>query len=427
MTKFPRKTLALAAVMASASWAYADDAAKPADAPAPAPAAAPAAPEAPKPAGGATLSDILGNSGIEAKGYVDMQAEYTSLLGGTAGNVYSVFQQDHTGLTLHQASITVDKLPKEGAGALINLTVGRDADIIKSYGTYSGTNTVHIDVTQAFLNYAEGPTTWQMGKYTTLAGAEVIDSSANTNITRSVLFGQIPFTHTGVRGTYALDDTRNFVFGINNGWDQFTPYVTAKTGELGYNFAAADKSESFAIAAYVGAMPPSGTWDNAASTSGYVGTPTGTRTLIDVVWTKALNEKTSVTLNGDWISQAGVATCATNPTAGGQCTFANAVYTKSATFYGLAAYVNYQINEKERVSVRGEALWDLNGWKVYGGYAGKETESNELTVTYGYLINPSLELRAEARVDSSSVAMFTSNNGTTNYGKAAILGALFKF
>jgi len=37
------------------------------------------------------------------------------------------------------------------------------------------------------------------GKFVTLAGSEVIWSPSNSNFSRSILFGAIPFTHTGVR------------------------------------------------------------------------------------------------------------------------------------------------------------------------------------------------------------------------------------
>jgi hypothetical protein len=96
--------------------------------------------------------------------------------------------------------------------------------------------------------------------------------------------------------------------------------------------------------------------------------------------------------------------------------------------YGLAAYVNYQLDDKRRVSVRAEEVYDRDGWKMYGYYTGKNTNVTEVTATYGYLVDPSLELRAEVRVDSSSSSAFTSNDGgMTNYGKALVLGALFKF
>ena len=98
MQNFPRTALFVATLMATASLAYADDAAKPADAAAPA--AAPAEAPKPPPAGGATLTDILGNSGVELKGYIDVAASGTDL--ASLGNPYKINDNDHSALSAHK-------------------------------------------------------------------------------------------------------------------------------------------------------------------------------------------------------------------------------------------------------------------------------------------------------------------------------------
>jgi hypothetical protein len=233
MHKFPRNALFMATMLACASLAHAEEAAKPAEG------AAAAAPAAPK---GPTLGDILTNSGIEVKGYVDVVAEgaNTSNVGSQQGNFLAVNNIDKSNLGIHQLSITVDKLPKEGAGGLITLTAGKDANYIHSFTGSIPTD--NFDVTAAFAQYAIGDWTYQLGKFGTLVGVEVVDSTANTNISRSMGFGLYPYTHTGVRATKALSDTSNFIIGINNGWDQVKDANTQKTVELGYNWAKADKS-----------------------------------------------------------------------------------------------------------------------------------------------------------------------------------------
>ena len=69
--------------------------------------------------------------------------------------------------------------------------------------------------------------------FVTLHSTEVIASTGNTNISRSILFGSVPFTHTGVRGSWALNDQVSFYAGLNNGWDQLTDSNKPKTVELG--------------------------------------------------------------------------------------------------------------------------------------------------------------------------------------------------
>src|SRR5439155_26610126 len=148
-----------------------------------------------------------------------------------------VFDSQNNSFALHQFGLQVAKQPKEGFGGLVNITVGKDAQVIHSFPENNPavpvTNTSMFDVTQAFAQYAGGPLTLIAGKFVTLQGSEVIWSPTNPNASRSILFGAIPFTHTGVRATWALNDTVSLIAGVNNGWDQLTDSNKAKTAELG--------------------------------------------------------------------------------------------------------------------------------------------------------------------------------------------------
>src|SRR5882762_1185643 len=188
----------------------------------------PATPAAPS---GPSLKDVLTTSGIDIHGYVDAAYSYISGAGlFTSGAADRVFDTEPNSFNVHQAALTVDYLPKEGFGGLVNLTAGRDARVIAS----AGESTSNFDVTQAFVQYAHGPLTIIGGKYVTLAGAEVINSTLDTNYSRSILFGYaIPFAHTGVRLTYAASDQLSLIVGVNNGWDQLQDANKQKTGELG--------------------------------------------------------------------------------------------------------------------------------------------------------------------------------------------------
>src|SRR5882762_6580194 len=140
-----------------------------------------------------TLDKVLDASGISVSGYID--AGYTYAKNG-AGFTDRVFDGQQNSFALNQFGLTVAKQPKEGFGGLVNLTVGRDAQFIHSVPEATGAGSSMFDVTQAFLQYAGGPLTVIAGKFTTLHGTEVIASSGNTNVSRSILFGSVPFTHT---------------------------------------------------------------------------------------------------------------------------------------------------------------------------------------------------------------------------------------
>src|SRR5258706_2526794 len=172
-----------------------------------------------KPAPAPTLDKVLEASGISVSGYID--AGYTHSDRNQATFTTRVFDTKQNSFGLNQFGLTVAKQPKEGFGGLVNLTVGRDAQFIHSFPEGTAGSSM-FDVTQAFLQYAGGPLTVIAGKFTTLHGTEVIASTGNNNISRSILFGSVPFTHTGVRATWAVTDTVNLIGGVNNGWDQLT-------------------------------------------------------------------------------------------------------------------------------------------------------------------------------------------------------------
>src|SRR6266851_7652557 len=185
-----------------------------------------------KPAPAPTLDKVLEASGISVSGYID--AMYTHSDKNQAAFSTRVFDLENNSFALRQFGLQVAKQPKEGFGGLVNLTVGKDAQVIHSFpeavlGPVSST----FDVTQAYAQYARGKLTLIAGKFVTLQGTEVIWSPTNPNISHSILFGAIPFTHTGVRGAWALNDQVTFYAGLNNGWDQLNDSNKAKTVELG--------------------------------------------------------------------------------------------------------------------------------------------------------------------------------------------------
>src|SRR5215467_5920090 len=179
-----------------------------------------------------TLGQIFEASGITASGYIDAGYTYAR---NAAGFTDRVFDGQQNSFALNQFGLTLAKQPKEGFGGLVNITVGRDGQLIHSFpeSTPAAVGTSMFDITQAYAQWAGGALTVIAGKFTTLHGTEVIASTGNTNISRSILFGSVPFTHTGVRATWAASDTFSLIAGLNNGWDQLTDANKGKTVELG--------------------------------------------------------------------------------------------------------------------------------------------------------------------------------------------------
>jgi Putative beta-barrel porin-2, OmpL-like. bbp2 len=337
--------------------------------------AEPAKPTAP------SLTDVLAASGIDVHGYVDTAYSYLSGMGVfTSGVADRVFDTEPNAFNLHQAALTIDYQPKEGFGGLVNLTAGRDARVIASLGE----STSNFDVTQAFAQYAHGPVTIIAGKFVTLAGAEVINSTQDTNYSRSILFGYaIPFTHTGARLTYAASDQVSVIVGVNNGWDQLQDANKQKTGELGVSFTP-NKIFSLAVQGYSGVEQ--------LSTGAFIGAGThGVRSLIDAVGTYNATSQLTFILNVDWGRQENASS------------LVNGAST-TAKWDGAAAYVNYQPNDQWRLSVRAEYFDDKDGYRT-----GVIQKWKEATLTLAYLPTKFIEIRGEVRGDKSDSNAFVKD------------------
>jgi hypothetical protein len=346
MYKHGKRLIASAMILGSAASgvALADEPTAPA-----------AAAEPAKPAPG-TLAAILDTSGITATGYVAASYYHS--------NGYSTdhqFDNKHDSFQLDQAALTIAYQPKEGFGALVNIAAGEDMKILNA-AEASNANT--FDVVQAFVQYAAGPLTVIGGKYVTLAGAEVIAPTGNTNFSRSLLFFAEPLTHTGIRATYALTDTFSVIGGVNNGWNYSSLSKSgSKTGEVG---AAWTPNKIFALTAqaYVGKDP-------------VVDAP---RTLVDLVATYSATDALTLILSYDWGKQkqqlAGI---------------------PDQDWNGAAFYANYALNDQWRVSGRLEYLDDKGGF-----VSGTRQTLKEGTVTFGYDPVKSFELRIEFRYDISN-------------------------
>src|SRR5882672_10090510 len=179
-----------------------------------------------------TLSQVLDASGISVSGYLDAGYSYANRNVET-GFSNRVFDSQNNSFALHQFGLTVAKQPRQGFGGVVNITAGADAQVIHAFPETTLAVGSMFDITQAYGQYSGGALTLMAGKFVTLAGSEVIASPGNMNISRSILFGAIPFTHTGVRAGYALSDIVTFYGGVNNGWDQLTDANKGKTLELG--------------------------------------------------------------------------------------------------------------------------------------------------------------------------------------------------
>lgn len=372
-----------------------------------------------KPPAVPTLGQIFEASGITESGYIDAGYSYIKNgygnpagAGGAAPGTITtrVFDQNPNSFALNQMGLTLAKQPKEGFGGLVNVTVGRDGQQIHSFPetTPAAVGSSMFDITQAYAQWAGGPLTVIAGKFTTLHGTEVIASTGNMNISRSILFGAVPFTHTGVRATWALSDTFSLIGGLNNGWDQLTDANKGKTVELGLT-ANPVKPLNIALSAYSGK-------ENLTPGGAGLSSPDGTRTSIDLVVSYQITDPLSVGLEYLTLSQDHTIV------AGGS---------KTGKYDGFAGYITYMFSPKFRGTVRLESFDDKDGVRfglpTGGGTTGAQ-KYKEGTLTVAYLPSDSFEFRAEVREDTADQKVFSDSSANTSKSMTGVaFSGIYKF
>ena len=357
-----------------------------------------------------TLKQVLDASGITATGYVD--AAYIHYNNDVPSGI-NYFDDNKNTFDLKQAGLTIASQPKEGFGALVNVTGGSDADKIHSVGGSSS----NLDITQAFVQYATGPITVIAGKFNTLAGAEVIAPTGNTNITRSIAFlNAIPFTHTGARLAFAPTDTLTLYAGVNNGWDQQKDQNTQKTLELGLAFNPTSMI-SWTAQIYNGKEANTDLPINATGKE-------GNRFLFDTVLTVKPTDALSLVLNYDYGKQK-------------DAVFSNTGSMKDAKWAALIGYVNYNFTDQWHMSLRGEVFDDKDGFKMdltnnlsddFVNDGSKKTK--EVTLTVGYAAAANFEIRGEVRRDKTDKDAFVKSESAdtfTDKQTVVALEAYYKF
>ena len=287
------------------------------------------------------------------------------------------------------------QLVKNGTiGGKIELEAGNNANVIQSYPSNLGS----FDVTQLYASYNPGKVTLIVGKFETLAGAEVIEDPNNVNVSRSILFGYaVPFTHTGVRLTYAASPLFSIIGGVNNGWDNLKGSGGGPTIEYGVAY----NGSVFQLTAqgYSGNERLSDAQWSATGNS-----PLGNRSLIDVVATYKATPRLTFVGNYDHGQQrnstllGGAGEQELDP-------LGNPII-GTATWSGTAGYATYQITPKLSSSVRAEQFDDGGGYRTGFDQRGRET-----TLTFAYVLSPSLLFRLEGRGDVSNQAVWSDANG----------------
>ncbi|MGA2393243.1 MAG: outer membrane beta-barrel protein [Candidatus Lustribacter sp.] len=307
-------------------------------------------------------------------------------------------------------------------GGKVEAIFGDDANVTNSWpksqldgapslnGTGSALSGPDIDLTQAYLSLTSGQFTGIVGRFETLAGAEVIESPSDIEFSRSILFGYaVPFTHTGGRLTWAMNSNISFIVGLNKGWDttgQLNAPYNNFPGAAPYNDTSSLTFEGGAIwnpSKYFSATLDGYTGQTeegyaVAVPGAFVVSPARpVKSLVDNVLTWKPTSSLTFILNSDYGTQ-------TNSNIFG--TTGALVGYGMAKWGGVAGYASYALSGQWTASLRGEIFED------YGGTRSGITQTwTEATATLQWSPNSNLIVRGEIRGDNSTEPFFVGANG----------------
>jgi hypothetical protein len=351
-------------------------------APPPAPAAAPAAPS-PKFVFGGLVDTYYMYNFTPPSGSNSLQFPQPGIPGAAmttpigVGRAFDIMANSMTlalaKLTMN-ASLDVVSLQLDmgygSVGTIINNASDANFGGLPPVGPATGTGNSFL-VEQAFGEITlPGNLTLDFGKFTTTAGAEVIEANKNWLYSRSLLFNAIPLLHTGVRGNLKINDMVTVQASVVNGWNNDPDFNAWKTIGLSATITA---SPAFSLigTTYFGkeGQPqpaPAGP------------TPGDFRFLLDIVAAYTVNSNFGLNLNIDYIK----------------------AFDDVSSDYQVGGSLmgRYVISDHLNFAARGEYL--ASHYASAPVIATAETVSQgEVTVMLGIDVGKNFELRPEVRAD----------------------------
>jgi hypothetical protein len=311
----------------------------------------------------------------------------TTTAAAAAANGYRTFDNRPNAFDPNLFELAVENSPSDWATLRTDLVFGTDATPIHAAGLGA---TEFIDLEQAYLALKAADVgnglTFKAGKFVTLHGAEVIEASANKNISRGLLFSYaIPFTHTGLVATYPFADEVSLDLGVVNGWNNVVDNNNGKSVHGMLTIKPMDKLTWF----LGGTVGPEA-----------AGNDRTIRTLIDTTLIYALDEAWTFTLNYDWGRDGSLVAAGSSGV---------------ADLQGIAAYIDWNSGDLLGLTLRGEHFRDdtlaAAGAAATGATAsGKVTE---VTLTNHLYLADGLDLRFEFRHDHGNATSFLRGAGAS--------------
>jgi len=403
-------------------------------APASAAAPAPAAPAAQKPDPLAGVASVL--NGATVVGLVDGYYGYNfnkpelgaTAVSGAPGDFTSLrlFDPRNNQFALNLVELGLVKTP-DADNRLGYKAIFGFGDAMQQVNIISGNDPSFLQyLKEAYFSYlapvGKGLQI-DVGKFVTPMGAEVIESNANWNYSRSLLFNYaIPFYHYGLRAQYTFSPKFSLTGFVVNGWNNVVHDTSSACGVPPvpgcYNNSGKTGGLSFAWTAT----------KKLSITETWLGGPGATqldgshwRNGLDTVVAYNWNSKLSFQLNGDYGRVEATNTALDlNP-------FIRP--NMPVDWWGAAGYVKYQLNPKYAIGTRYEYFNDPNGYTTgIFDVNGHGPHIQEVTATLERRIATHLISRLEYRHDQSNQNFFPegkASNPFVNGQNTMAVGMMF--
>jgi len=328
-------------------------------------------------------------SSTTLSGYVDVAAQYVNANGAP----YSTAAGKGDNFSLNTVDIALDK-PMDATP----FSAGYHVELWTGGATPPAPLATGSMIRQAYL--ALGTTIggqeidWKIGVWDTIIGYEGLTSGNNPNYTHSIGFFVEPTTHTGVLGSYKVNDSVSIQAGVADSSFNAGVYTA---GINGANGTVGALHHPTLLAAVALTAPDSfGALKGATLTVGGINTADSAGSFGDSLYVGA-----------------------TLPTSNSALKFGAAFdYAEVGGGGGhvevLGLYGTYQASEKLTFNVRGE----VDDFSFVGGHNAGE----ELTATASYALWANVLSRVEIRWDhSENNAIFAANTASAGLVKNAVL------
>jgi hypothetical protein len=316
---------------------------------------------------------------LAVNAFVSTAYQYNSNRPTTGATSYRVFDFSDNSFNLDVAELVVQIAASKpnDAGFRVDFAAGNSIPQITKTQDQTA---AQFDLQQAFASYIAplgSGLRFDVGKYVTHMGYEVIEGydGYNDNYSRSILFGYaIPFTHTGVKASYAFSSKVAGMIEVVNGWDLLRDNNHSKS--VGAQLTLTPVAPLSVLLNWIGGAEIAN--DNHTN-----------RNVFDVVAILKPTKTLTLGVNGDYGMENG--TSAVNPGS-------------DATWKGIAGYATLAVTDKFSVALRGETFHDEDGVRLG---TGTRATLSEGTFTPTYKFTDHVLIRGEVRYDKANQPILT--------------------